>query len=42
MPKLRVKGEYGDLYCKIDVRLPTGLSERQRELLAQMQREGPE
>jgi curved DNA-binding protein len=42
MPKLRDKGEHGDLYCKIDVRLPTDLSDRQRELLAEMRREGEE
>jgi len=36
MPVLRRQGEYGDLYAKVDVRLPTNLSNRQRELLEEM------
>ena len=36
MPVLRHKGEYGDLYAKVDVRLPTELTPRQRELLEQL------
>jgi len=36
MPKLREKGAYGDLYAKIDVRLPERLTSRQRELLQEM------
>ncbi len=40
MPRLRRKGEYGDLYVKVDVRLPTHLTPRQRELLEEMRRSG--
>ena len=40
MPKLRKKGQYGDLYAKLDVQLPTQLTPRQRELLAQMREAG--
>ncbi len=40
MPKLRKKGEYGDLYAKVDVRLPTQLTPQQRELLEQMRASG--
>jgi len=36
MPSLRHKGQHGDFYVKIDVRLPTGLTPEQRELLEQM------
>jgi curved DNA-binding protein len=36
MPKMRQAGEYGDLYAKVDVRLPTNLTERQLELLEEM------
>lgn len=36
MPKLREKGEYGDLYVKIAVQLPTDLTPRQRELIEEL------
>lgn len=36
MPLLRRKGEFGDLYATVDVRLPTHLTERQRKLLEEM------
>jgi curved DNA-binding protein len=36
MPKLRHDDEHGDLYAKVDVRLPTELTERQIELLEEM------
>lgn len=36
MPLLRGKGEYGDLYAAVDIRLPTSLTERQRKLLEEM------
>lgn len=39
MPKLREKGEYGDMYAKIDVQLPTNLTPRQRELIEELRRE---
>jgi curved DNA-binding protein len=40
MPALRRKGEYGDLYVKVDVQLPSQLTDRQRELLQQMRQAG--
>ena len=40
MPKLKEKGEHGDLYAKVDVRLPTDLTPRQRELLEEMRKAG--
>jgi curved DNA-binding protein len=40
MPKLKQKGEHGDLYVKVDVRLPTNLTPRQRELLKEMREAG--
>jgi curved DNA-binding protein len=40
MPVLRHKGEYGDLYAKVDVRLPTELTPQQRELVEQLQAAG--
>jgi curved DNA-binding protein len=40
MPHLRRKEEYGDLYARIDVRLPTQLTERQRQLLEEMRESG--
>jgi curved DNA-binding protein len=40
MPKLRQEGAYGDLYVEIDVRLPTDLTPRQRELLEEMRQAG--
>ncbi len=36
MPKLRKPGEYGDLYARLDVRLPTNLTPKQRELFEQL------
>jgi curved DNA-binding protein len=42
MPKLRAKDEYGDLYVKVDVRLPTKLTPHQQELLEQMRDAGQE
>lgn len=38
MPRLRRSGEYGDLYAKVDVRLPTKLTDRQRELFEELRR----
>jgi curved DNA-binding protein len=38
MPKLRQKDEHGDLYAKVNVRLPTGLTEQQRQLLEEMRK----
>ena len=40
MPKLKEKGEHGDLYAKVDVQLPTDLTPRQRELLEEMRKAG--
>lgn len=37
MPKLRQSNEYGDLYARLDVRLPTSLTDKQRELFEQLQ-----
>ncbi len=42
MPRLRRKDEYGDLYLRVNVRLPARLTERQRGLLEQMRRAGGE
>jgi curved DNA-binding protein len=36
MPKLRQQGKRGDLYVKVDVRLPEQLTPRQRDLLQEM------
>lgn len=36
MPRLRSKGEHGDLYVRVDVRLPTSLSEQQRKLVEEL------
>jgi curved DNA-binding protein len=38
MPHLRQPEQYGDLYAKVDVRLPTDLGPRQRELFEELQR----
>jgi curved DNA-binding protein len=38
MPKLRRKGEHGDLYVTVNVQLPTDLTDRQRELLEEMRK----
>mgnify|MGYP000648564299 CR=1 FL=1 len=38
MPKLRQEGKYGDLYARVEVRLPTHLTPRQRELFEELRR----
>ncbi len=38
MPKLRRSTEYGDLYARLDVRLPTKLTPEQRQLFEQLRR----
>jgi curved DNA-binding protein len=38
MPHLRRSEQYGDLYARIDVRLPTDLTPRQRELFEELRR----
>ncbi len=38
MPRLRQSKEYGDLYVRLDVRLPTNLSSKQRELFEELRR----
>ncbi|HXV97490.1 MAG TPA: DnaJ C-terminal domain-containing protein, partial [Anaerolineae bacterium] len=40
MPKLNKSGEYGDLYARLDVRLPTRLTHQQRELFEQLRQQG--
>lgn len=40
MPKLRQPTERGDLYARLDVRLPTTLSDRQRELFEELREQG--
>lgn len=40
MPKLRQPTEHGDLYARLDVRLPTKLTPEQRELFEQLRRLG--
>ncbi|NIO39218.1 MAG: J domain-containing protein, partial [Burkholderiales bacterium] len=37
MPRLRDPEEHGDLFAKVNVRLPTKLTPRQRELVEQLQ-----
>jgi DnaJ-class molecular chaperone len=36
MPHLREPEERGDLYARVDVRLPTDLNSRQRELFEEL------
>jgi curved DNA-binding protein len=36
MPRLKAPGEHGDLYATVTVRLPSGLSEQERELVQQL------
>jgi len=36
MPRLQQPGQHGDLYAKVDVRLPTDLTPRQRELFEEL------
>ncbi|MGC8878696.1 MAG: DnaJ C-terminal domain-containing protein [Anaerolineae bacterium] len=38
MPKIKSPGEYGDLFVRIDVRLPTQLSAKQRALFEELRR----
>jgi len=38
MPKLRKSNEHGDLYARLEVRLPTKLSPKQRELFEQLRK----
>lgn len=38
MPRLRQPEQHGDLYAKVDVRLPTHLTPRQRELFEELRR----
>jgi curved DNA-binding protein len=38
LPRLRQPDQYGDLYAKIDVQLPTELTPRQRELFEELRR----
>jgi curved DNA-binding protein len=38
MPKLNQPGQHGDLYAKIDVRLPTRLTAKQRDLFEQLRK----
>ena len=36
MPRLRQKDQHGDLYAKVEVRLPRRLTQRQRELFEEL------
>jgi len=38
MPRLKQPGQYGDLYARIDVQLPTELTPRQRQLFEELRR----
>jgi len=40
MPKLRQSEEFGDLYAKVEVQLPTGLTPRQRDLIEELRKAG--
>lgn len=40
MPKLRRSNEYGNLFARLDVRLPTELNARQRQLFEELRRLG--
>jgi DnaJ-class molecular chaperone len=40
MPKLNKPNEYGDLYARLDVRLPTRLTPEQRKLFEQLRQQG--
>ena len=40
MPRLRQPNERGDLYARLDVRLPTTLTDRQRELFEELRGQG--
>jgi curved DNA-binding protein len=39
MPKLRKPKEHGDLYARLDIRLPTQLTPKQRALFEELRRE---
>jgi curved DNA-binding protein len=39
MPHFGKKNQYGDLYAKIDIRIPAGLTEREKKLFAELRRE---
>jgi len=39
MPKIRQKDQHGDLYARLDVRLPAKLTDKQRDLFEQLRRE---
>ncbi|HFD40423.1 MAG TPA: J domain-containing protein, partial [Anaerolineae bacterium] len=38
MPRLHQPGQYGDLYAKVEARLPTRLTDRQRELFEELRK----
>lgn len=38
MPRLRQKGEHGDLYARVEVQLPSKLTARQRELFEELRK----
>jgi curved DNA-binding protein len=38
MPRLKQSNQSGDLYARVDMRLPTQLTARQRELFEELQR----
>jgi curved DNA-binding protein len=38
MPHLRQRDQYGDLYAKVEVELPTKLTSRQRELFEELRK----
>ena len=38
MPRLNKRGAHGDLYARLDVRLPERLSEEQRQLFEKLRR----
>lgn len=40
MPRLRKPDEHGDLYARLDVRLPASLTDKQRELFEELRRLG--
>jgi curved DNA-binding protein len=40
MPRLRKSGQHGDLYAKLEIKLPTKLTAKQRELFEQLKKLG--
>jgi DnaJ-class molecular chaperone len=40
MPRLRQPEQHGDLFAKMEVRLPTDLTPRERELFEELQQIG--